>query len=735
MESRSCAWQRPNVGSLAAAVVAVLLLPTWLLSHGSTASFSCQRADENGYATAGCPVKIGCHQSNGKCVTVTVWIKDEDLSQAPTIEIASLRKEIVRPVIKYKRTKNKWHTKKNRGEIRVWCHESSQLHRPHSNNTLTSWELICDCAEAEVQLPVTVSYSAASIRCSVNYTIPDPVPKFSFSVNRASKSITITVESEDKVSARWCYKQSAHYCVQGSPHSNITTIDPAQSRSALLSIPYLLPCVCIQVYYTHTDTLRKTVCPFQTIPLQDVEDVWLSSEVTLYESSLIWSAECPARGLLIFASLCWRHHEHLCTPLLNSSLEGQEEGSTLIYNTSVVDKHPQMCVKFSLQGSHNISCPFQADMSSWHVYLEALPRILSVYLNSSVPATFSAQLCVLTDSECASRGPIFSVTAEAASASKIDVPLASITERPCVQVWQSYPALNGRRILCPRYARNRWSVQVVAALILLTMFAFLAIFVHSLTKKGATDCLYIQKPVLLVCSSEQSPHISAACALASLLRGDLSATVHVALCAPSSQKQAGVGTGVADLGPLPWLYGQWEAVRKAQGKVLIVWSPEAKSTYGKWRQRTRRGKDEAEDEFKRNAGRWGKLKKDVEDKKQVIQSKPSAVIEPVFVAALACLEGALLEHKGGGVAFVYFQGLCHSRDIPKAFRDVPRYCIPQDFSGLIRELGGLRRTKKTFWWHCWPRLISKAVSMWLVRQLARRLQTLLPPVQRTKAQR
>ncbi|XP_061529548.1 interleukin-17 receptor E isoform X2 [Phycodurus eques] len=636
MESRSCAWQRPNVGSLAAAVVAVLLLPTWLLSHGSTASFSCQRADENGYATAGCPVKIGCHQSNGKCVTVTVWIKDEDLSQAPTIEIASLRKEIVRPVIKYKRTKNKWHTKKNRGEIRVWCHESSQLHRPHSNNTLTSWELICDCAEAEVQLPVTVSYSAASIRCSVNYTIPDPVPKFSFSVNRASKSITITVESEDKVSARWCYKQSAHYCVQGSPHSNITTIDPAQSRSALLSIPYLLPCVCIQ---------------------------------------------------------------------------------------------------FSLQGSHNISCPFQADMSSWHVYLEALPRILSVYLNSSVPATFSAQLCVLTDSECASRGPIFSVTAEAASASKIDVPLASITERPCVQVWQSYPALNGRRILCPRYARNRWSVQVVAALILLTMFAFLAIFVHSLTKKGATDCLYIQKPVLLVCSSEQSPHISAACALASLLRGDLSATVHVALCAPSSQKQAGVGTGVADLGPLPWLYGQWEAVRKAQGKVLIVWSPEAKSTYGKWRQRTRRGKDEAEDEFKRNAGRWGKLKKDVEDKKQVIQSKPSAVIEPVFVAALACLEGALLEHKGGGVAFVYFQGLCHSRDIPKAFRDVPRYCIPQDFSGLIRELGGLRRTKKTFWWHCWPRLISKAVSMWLVRQLARRLQTLLPPVQRTKAQR
>ncbi|XP_061701522.1 interleukin-17 receptor E [Syngnathoides biaculeatus] len=739
MDSRNLARQLPNLGSLG--VFALLLLPTSLhLCQGSAASFSCQRADDSGHRTAGCPVRIGSHQSvNGRCVTVAVRIKDEDLSQAPTIEITSVRKEIVRPVIKYKTTKNKWHANKNRGEIRVWCHESARLRHPRGSDASASWELTCDCVAAEVRLPVTVSYSAASLRCSVTYDVPDPVPKFSWTVNLPSKSVAVTLESENKVNARWCYRQSAHYCVQESPHSNVTTIDPAQSRSARLSIPYLLPCVCVQVYYTHTDTLRKTVCPFQDVPLQDPGDVWLSSEVTLYESSLAWSSECPVRGLPIFASLCWRDRGHVCTPLPNSTLEAHEEGATLIYNTSAVDKHPQMCVKFSLQGSHNISCPFQADMSSWDAYLESAPHVLLVYLNSSVPATFSAQLCVPTDGECASRGPVRSVTAEAASASKISVPLDSITEKPCVQVWQSHPALNGRRILCPRYARNRWRLQAVAALVLLTMFAFLAIFLHSLTKNAAADWLYIRKPVLLVCSSDQPSHISATCALASLLRGELRATVHVALCAPSSQKQAGVGTGVAHLGPLPWLYGQWEAVRKARGKVLIVWSPDANRTYGKWRRRTRGGKDEPEDDSKRDAGCWGKLKKDVartyEDNNPVMHNKSSAVIEPVFVAALACLEGALLEDKGGGVAFVYFQGLGHSRDIPKALRDVPRYCVPQDFGGLIQELGGLRRTKKTFWCHCWPRLVSKGVSMWLGRQLAQRLQALLPPVRRKKARR
>ncbi|XP_061838220.1 interleukin-17 receptor E isoform X2 [Nerophis lumbriciformis] len=696
-------------------IVAMLVLVCPRLLDGK--SFSCQRADQDEYSKDLCPVKTTRRDSNTKCVTVHVGVEDDDFSQGPTIEVRSLGKEIIRPVLKYKRTRKKWHVKKNPDEIRVWCNEVTQNRQPHSNGSLTLWELVYDCVMAEVQHPVTVSYSTTSMSCSINYTIPDPIPNFHLSVDNASKTFNLTVESEDKVHARWCYKQNAHYCIQGS-HSNRTTIDPAQSNSALLRFPYLLPCVCVQVYYTFTDARRKPVCPFHTDTV-------------------------AAGDLKIFASLCWRHHKQLCTPLLNSTLTGEEDGRMLIFNTSSVDKHPQMCVKFSLQGSNNISCPFQANMSSWQARVEPQQYILSVYLTSTVPATFSAQLCILTEKECAPRGHIFSEKAEATWETKIRVPLHLIAERPCVQVWQSDPALNGKRIMCPDYDRIRWGAQAVAILILLGSVAILGLFIHSLTKRGAADWLYIQKPVLLVCSSEQSAHISAACALASLLQGDLSATVHMALSAQSSQRQAGTGTAVADLGPLPWLYGQWEAVREAQGKVLIIWSPEAERTCQKWWERTRHCKDEEsrvnrmEDDCKHDARRLGKPKKEdcvrtCKDKECGMQDSPSAVIEPVFTAALSCLEGALHERKVQEVAFVYFQGLGHSRDFPKIFRDVPRYCIPQDFSGLIQELGGMRRSSTTSWWHCWPRLVSKGMSVWLVRQLTDKLQTLLPQTHRTK---
>lgn len=264
---------------------------------------------------------------------------------------------------------------------------------------------------------------------------------------------------------------------------------------------------------------------------------------------------------------------------------------------------------------------------------------------------------------------------------------------------------------------------------------------------------YIQKPVLLVCSSEQSAHINATCALASMLQGELSATVHMALWSLTSQTKEGTQTGVADLGPLPWLYGQWEAVRDAQGKVLIVWSPKAKKSYEKWRwEKMDRDKNERAKEKYSKAERTQKIKvkelnetrvrtrkegKAAEQRKDVKlfynkdgtpEVEHSSVITPVFLAAMTCLEGVVQRGKGQGVALVYFQGLCHSRDVPKALRSLPRYCLPQDFRGLIQELGGTRQQTEAdkYSWHCWPRLLSKVLSIWLARQLARRLKRLLP---------
>lgn len=217
--------------------------------------------------------------------------------------------------------------------------------------------------------------------------------------------------------------------------------------------------------------------------------------------------------------------------------------------------------------------------------------------------------------------------------------------------------------------------------------------------------LFIHKPVLLVSSSERPAHVSASCALGSILQGELRANVHMALWAQSSQRQA----GVADLGPIPWLYGQWEAVREAQGKVLLIWSPEAKTIYEReTRSRGAAQLTEADEDTDREA---------------------STVTGPVFAAALTRLQAALQRPAAPGVAVVYFEGLGHSRDIPKALGGVPRYCLPQEFRGLLQELEGPGSAST---WPCGARLLSKVLSVRLARKLAARLRTQLPGARSTR---
>ncbi|XP_034027398.1 interleukin-17 receptor E [Thalassophryne amazonica] len=628
-----------------------------------------------------------------------------------------------------------------------------------NQNGLIAWELIYDCVTAEAHSTVYVVYSTTLTSCNVSYTVSEPTPDFHLSVSRTSKSVSVFVESEDKVYTKLCYQKSTGRCIGTSTFTPVT-IDPSQSRSAVLNIPYWLPCVCVQVYYTHTDARRDTRCPFQNDNIVDVADVWLSSRIELYPSNLKWISECPASTLNVSAALCWRQNEQLCINI-NSTLQQTENKHVTMYNTSAVDKHPQMCVQFSLQGSHHITCPFHSDMSSWAVHIEKGRQGVSVCLSSSVTANFSAQLCFLTERECTPKGPVHSVKVEANTAETwINVPIRFPDQKPCVQVWQSDPALQGHRILCPDYTHQRCGMYIVAALLFAIIVALLGISIHGITSIQSAGWIYIQKPVLLVCSSERSTHVSAVCALASILQGELRARVSLSLWAQNSQKSGmtGSGSGLADVGPLPWLYGQWEAVCEAQGKMLLIWSPEARRSYVKWREdvkwreeRAKTGKTERKKEtdnrkkvrleevWKASGERLEKCKKEgaagkhnaahmCDGKEFDPRNAHSSVIAPVFTAALACLEGVLQGCKGQRVAFVYFEGLGHSKDIPKAFRGVPRYCLPQDLKGLIQELAEPRQQTQTGkpGQHCWPRLFSKIFSIWLARRLAHKLQTMLP---------
>lgn len=588
--------------------------------------------------------------------------------------------------------------------------------------------------EAQDRQNVSVRYHSNRTTCSLNHLVQGPRPDFTMSVNKSNKTIAVEVDSDDPVEVRWCYENSPISCREG----HFKTI----SRSALLSIPHLLPCVCVEARYIYTDAVRHKKCPFHDENLIDIREVLLTSTVEPYTSHLSWSPECPESTQNVSAALCWKLHDDTCIPVPNSTLEKKYE-SALKFKTSSVDQHPQMCVKFSIKDSYNISCLFTADKTSWETHITPGRQSMSVHITPTVPAEFSAQLCVLTDSGCEPRGHIHSETT--ATNHWIKVPILDVTERPCVQVWQSDPALSGRRILCWDYKHNRWGVYAVGVLVVVFIGILLGFFIHRASKRGIAGWLTIQKPLLVVCSSDQSTHISAVCALASTLREELDASVQTALWAQSSQTLAGNGASVADLGPLPWLYGQWDAIRKAKGKMLIVWSPEAKRTYQKWRERRAntdyswnpdKVRSSVHDYLKMNGWILGKAKKEKHIENKGVecsedndsQKELSTVIKPVFVAALAALEGALQEGKSKDVTIVYFQGLCHSRDIPKAFRGVPRYCLPQEFSGLIQELAEVRGETKshTFRWHCWARLMSKVLSVWLARQLTQKLQMVVP---------
>uniref|UniRef100_A0A3Q4HWH1 SEFIR domain-containing protein n=1 Tax=Neolamprologus brichardi TaxID=32507 RepID=A0A3Q4HWH1_NEOBR len=524
--------------------------------------------------------------------------------------------------------------------------------------------------------------------------------------------------------------------------------------SAILNISYLLPCVLANVCIPGMLLACRSKFFCVNIASTDGRDAFSTSEITFYTDGFMLKTLCPASQLNISASLCWMQHKHLCTPVLNSTLEKKDK---LKYDTTAVDKHPQMCVQSSFLSP--------TDTPSWEVSIGPGRQMIMVHVNSFSPATFSSQLCVLTESECTAVGNAHSVTMVGNTSEKIiNLPLHFYSKNPCVQVWQSDPVRHGRRILCPDYTHNRLGLYAVAVLIFVFAVASFGIFIHRATKRGAAGWLYIQKPLLLVCSSGQSDHISAVCALASILQEELGATVRTPLWAQNSKSQDESGPGVADLGPLPWLYGQWDAVCKEQGKVLVIWSPEAKKTYQKWTMerantdqserkevdcrnahtKHEKTKAELEEDVKQNGRKLGKFKKEkavgkkdgaklCDDKDSYRQKEASALIEPMFTAVLARLKRVLQEHKNQEVVLIYFQGLGHSKDIPKAFREVRQYCLPQDFRGLIGELGEMTRSVR-FRWPCWPRVLSKVLAIWLAQKLSQRLQTLVPQTQQNKVQ-
>ncbi|KAF4070640.1 hypothetical protein AMELA_G00287670 [Ameiurus melas] len=517
------------------------------------------------------------------------------------------------------------------------------------------WELQCNCFMAQLGNTFHVAvYDFNRTLITHSYTVQCPpedlVPVYNVTLDIFAKRFIVDTETGQKVNVRLCYQNHA-VCNGFMSHE----IDTDLNHTVTLNFPYLVPCLCVQMYYTVGDAKRHTTCPLKDKILPGGGDVLSSSSLKLYgRSNLKWKHLCPLAQFKPAVSLCWQHtrNHSQCISVQNSTLHMTD----LKYNVSDVDKHAHMCLKFFLNGSHQVFCPFSSgDLSEWDVTVVPGSRCLYVQLSSSIPASFAAQLCVEEKGECVMKENVHTVQMEEGARDVVlTVPLQFFTSRLCVQVWRSEPALRGRRIICLDYTHRRWGLIVAASLALLVAITTVGILTYNLIKRQTSVWRSAQrKPILLVCSSDDTSHVSAVCALAYGLQEELRLDVRLAQWA-----QCGTQTSLAQLGPAPWLYGQCQQVHSVGGMVLIAWSPKAQQTFLKWRESEGGGKADKEQKDKVLLEEWS-------DKQgQRWAESESSITAPVFNASLISMwAGLQSERHGQGFGLVCFRGLSGTRTV------------------------------------------------------------------------
>ncbi|XP_062396838.1 interleukin-17 receptor E [Sardina pilchardus] len=526
--------------------------------------------------------------------------------------------------------------------------------------------------------------------------VEDPVPYFNYSLDMVTHSLLIRTESGPVVNIRLCYrKKSGPICTSLTPpveHQMNTT----HSLFTNISFPYLLPCLCIEVYYDHHDAKRNITCPFEHRTQDGLLDVLSSSEIRVYnDSKLVWHPICPAE--LPSARLCWNGSAPPagCAVVPNATL--QVVG--LNYDVSDVDRHPQMCVQFSLNNSHYVHCPFKfGHVYDWKVTnLAVFAGQMRASITSTIPASFAGQLCAHFVEECVTIGDEHYIsTVGGNNPAELVLPFPSPPVGSCVQVWRYEPLLRGRRTFCldDPQIHKRWGLIIGATLAFLLTLVVSGNCAWYLFLKRLSDSVS-SRPVLLISSSDEASHVSAVLALASGLEAELRCSVRLALWDHCASQDS-----VAHLGPVPWLHTQWQAVLQNGGVILIAWSASVSDAYRFTGERgdTNDGREKNRHEnLDYEHVQFPSLDCD-ENHETCLQryrekcEEKTSVTAQVLVATLSCLQAAQQSGlQSENVILLRFQrkGCSNSEsngDFPAVLHTLPTYYLPQNIPKLVLEL-------------------------------------------------
>ncbi|KAM6470544.1 interleukin-17 receptor E [Liasis olivaceus] len=557
-------------------------------------------------------------------------------------------------------------------------HGKLQVLKKQKHQTITEsmWQMQFDSFQVDSGQKVHVSVKTippGMLNLSQNYIVTNG-PEFQYKWVPAARAIEVSAPKGPAITVRLCHQltlectelhQSFHQQVLVSTH-----------HPAVLQYELLLPCLCIEASYSHKDSLRKKVCPFQDQPEAYAPDLWSSMQFYDYSSSDKTEMAISLSGRCLLhptVSLCWKESsapEAACQDIPNStatevdqaSMPFQSEDTEKLtipiaaYIIEKVDVDPQLCFKFSYMNTSHIECPHQIG-TAWNVSLSV--KFLQLHLNfhSRIPASFSSALCQqVSSSQCKPEPPVYTIThPEGSVLGELNLILPWRGLKSCVLVWRSDVHFSGKRLLCPDVSHRRWGLLAFAVGLGLGLLAIVILLIHWNIHRLHRDvpCRHHSRPILLIYSPDSEEHKQLVCAFAALLRSALGCPVLLDLWELGH---------VGRLGILPWVYAQREHVGQKQGQVLLLWSAGSAHAYGLWQ-------GEAS-----NNGRKAPEPYDL------------------FGAAMACLQSELQGMPGTvqrcDWVIAYFSKLCDRRDIPCALRLLPRYRLPQELPDLVGVLQG-----------------------------------------------
>ncbi|KAL9838416.1 interleukin-17 receptor C isoform 2-T2 [Geothlypis trichas] len=434
----------------------------------------------------------------------------------------------------------------------------------------------------------------------------------------------------------------------------------------VLSADEVLPCLCLQVWPETQDPLRATLCPFSH-DAEAWERLWAQSQLVLHIEGQVLTCSLSAPcDLLAELVPCWQPvPSGPCQPLPGLQQPARGKGPQ---EFGGLRPHPNLCVQVWSSGQVRLTQCLR-DRA-----LHGRPDDLLLLERGG-----NASLCAMERGACT---PLASFTSRGAGhPGLLEQDLQrDVAVGQCQQVSLWHPLNRTGVVLwaCPlhKYLRTRWALVWMGVLLGAACLLLLLLmkkedmkgWLKSL-RAGYGSCGPLQGRRALLVHAAEPVAERAACALMAALHS-LGLTV---VAAP------GGGSGVAALGPLPWLHAQHHRALRDSDTIILLLSPAAVAAAQQWDAGARAVPESGAAE----SSLCPRHNPDPDD-------VPTVAPCEVFAAALSCAMPVLAVAQGHYVV-ARLEALVPA--VPPALRAAPAFALPGEMERFLQALAGPARQR------------------------------------------